>query len=94
MVLGTGKCRRWGGGSLQPGFLSCTATTSQIKVSPRGAAAAPGCWEGLSTARVAPAQGLQDGSLPAPGLAALAAPCHPAQPPQPAVSPRASDIPR
>lgn len=42
VVLGTGKCRRWGGGSLQPGFLSCTATTSQIKVSPGGAAAAPG----------------------------------------------------
>lgn len=41
VVSGTGKCRQWGGGSLQPGFLSCTATTSQIKVLPGGAAAAP-----------------------------------------------------
>lgn len=86
-VSGTGKCWWWGGGSPQPGFLSCTATTSQIKVSPGGAAAAPGTLEGPSAARVAPAHRLQDGSLPVPGLAALTAPCHPAQPPQPTVSP-------
>lgn len=42
VVSGTGKCWWWGGGSPQPGFLSCTATTSQIKVSPGGASAAPG----------------------------------------------------
>lgn len=41
VVSGTGKCWWWGGESPQPGFLSCTATTSQIKVSPGGAAAAP-----------------------------------------------------
>ncbi|XP_074732390.1 thrombopoietin receptor isoform X7 [Strix uralensis] len=93
VVSGTGKCRRWGGGSLQPGFLSCTAATSQIKVPPGGAAAAPRTL-GRAEARVALAHGLQDGSLPALGLAPLPAPCHPAQPPQPTISPRASDIPR
>lgn len=47
VVLGTGKCWQWGGGSLQSGFLSCTATTSQIKVLSGGAAAtpSPGCAE-------------------------------------------------
>ncbi|XP_074688357.1 thrombopoietin receptor isoform X2 [Strix aluco] len=93
VVSGTGKCRRWGGGSLQPGFLSCTAATSQIKVPPGGAAAAPRTL-GRAEARVALAHGLQDGSLPALGLAPLPAPCRPAQPPQPTISPRASDIPR
>lgn len=77
VVLGTGKCRRWGGGSLQPGFLSSTADTSQIKVSPRGAAAAAGALGSTE-------HGTRDaGGLPAPGLAACAAHHGPAEPPQP-----------